>query len=272
MFQSVRMLEVCVESVESAISAEKGGAHRVELCSDLSQGGLTPSYGLIQLVQKSIQIPIHVLIRPRSGNFLYSEMEFKTMCADIESIKAIGIQGIVIGVLKRNGKFDFDRITHLCEIAKPMSVTLHRCIDVGTFDHDDLLKLLETPISTILSSGSATFALDGCEQLAKMIGVVCEYNAQSPQNKPKTLMIGSGVSMETLPAIWSHLETLVGKPLPNCIAVHGSFREFSSSEMEALPTSCVLDSSDGRIGYTSVRIVQRIVAWLEKHTDLITLT
>ena len=104
------LLEVCVDSVRSAVQAEKGGAARVELCSALVEGGLTPSYGLVQRVREAVSIGLHVLVRPRSGDFLYSEEEWEVMLRDVQILKDLGVDGVVIGALKEDGGVDVARM------------------------------------------------------------------------------------------------------------------------------------------------------------------
>ena len=123
------LVEVCANSLESARNAERAGADRIELCSELGVGGITPSVGLIQLVKKELTIPVHVLIRPRGGHFTYSDAEFEVMQADILACKALGVQGIVSGVLTEDFAVDVERMKVLVELAKPLHFTFHRAFD-----------------------------------------------------------------------------------------------------------------------------------------------
>ena len=123
-------IEVCANSYESAIAAQNGGADRIELCSAINVGGLTPSFGTIELVCKDLLIDINVLIRPRSGDFCYSDSEFQIMKRDIEICKSLGINGIVIGILLPDGNIDCKRTQELIELARPLSVTFHRAFDM----------------------------------------------------------------------------------------------------------------------------------------------
>jgi copper homeostasis protein len=163
------LLEICVDSVESAIAAESAGAGRLELCSALSEGGVTPSAGLIESVRRNTGIKMHVLIRPRSGDFLYSGSEFSVMRRDIDNAGENGADGIVTGLLLSDGTIDVERTALLVEYASPMSVTFHRAFDMSR-DH---LKALEGVIDTgaerILTSGLARTAIEGAGLIKNLV-------------------------------------------------------------------------------------------------------
>jgi copper homeostasis protein len=125
------ILEICANSYQSAVNANIAGAHRIELCSEISVGGTTPSYGLLKKVMADIDIPVHVLIRPRSGNFTYSDIEFDIMKENIRICKDLGCAGIVSGVLHEDNSIDIKRTSELIELSKPMSFTFHRAFGCG---------------------------------------------------------------------------------------------------------------------------------------------
>ena len=161
-------VEVCLEDIESAIEAQLGGANRVELCDNLTVGGTTPSIGLIKLVRQQIEIDLQVIVRPRGGDFCYTNLEFGVMKSDVEAIKSAGANGIVIGILKPDATIDIQRTQELVRLAEPLPVTFHRA-----FDHtpDPLLSLeilADNGISRILSSGQATSALKGVRLLKQL--------------------------------------------------------------------------------------------------------
>lgn len=181
--------EICVESLDGALAAQNAGAHRIELCSSLSEGGLTPSAGLIQHVCKNIQRPIHVIIRPRRGDFCYSHLEINTMIADIAYAKEQNVNGIVFGVLNTNGTIDIQHTKRLLEAARPLPITFHRAFDLTRDPFQALETLIILGIDRILTSGGAPSAEQGIETLQKLI-------AQA-QNRI-TIMPGGGITEQNI--------------------------------------------------------------------------
>lgn len=161
-------LEICANSFISAKNAQEAGAHRIELCSELSIGGITPSYGLLKKVVEELTIQTFVLIRPRSGNFMYSETEFETMRRDVNLCKELGFQGIVSGVLKADKTIDFERTNELVELSKPLAFTFHRAFDEVPNPLEALKQFIELGIDRILTSGQAKKALDGLDLLKQL--------------------------------------------------------------------------------------------------------
>lgn len=163
------LVEACVDTVDSAVAAEQGGADRVELCDDLVEGGTTPSAGMIELCAERLTIPVFVIIRPRGGDFFYSDAEFEVMRRDVARAAALGAGGVVLGVLNRDGTIDGDRTRVLIDAAGSLPVTFHRAFDV-TRDADEALDaLLELRVDRVLSSGRAETALQGIPTLARMV-------------------------------------------------------------------------------------------------------
>lgn len=162
-------LEVCVDSVRSAIAAEKGGAQRVELCDSLIEGGTTPSAGLIKITRENVAVGLHVLIRPRRGDFLYSDPEFGIMKHDIEVAKRLSADGVVVGILKEDGTVDVERMQELMELAHPLSVTFHRAFDLTPDPYKALDALIQLKVNRLLTSGQQETALEGVPLISELV-------------------------------------------------------------------------------------------------------
>lgn len=163
------LLEVCVDSVESAVIAQQAGASRIELCSNLIIGGTTPTLALFEEVQKQVSLPIHVLIRPRFGDFLYTDAEFAIIQKEIVQFRNAGAQGVVIGILKPDGTLDLPRMEQLMSLSNGMSVTLHRAFDLSHDPFRTLEEACQIGIHTILTSGQQSSCEKGKELLASLV-------------------------------------------------------------------------------------------------------
>jgi copper homeostasis protein len=159
------VLEICASSFQSAINAQNAGAHRIELCSELAVGGVTPSYGLLKNVLATVNIPVNVLIRPRSGNFTYSDEEFTIMKTDIQLCKDLGCNGIVSGVLNPDNTIDIVRTKELIEWSKPLEFTFHRAFDWIENSFEALEQLITIGATRVLTSGKKHTALEGIDYL-----------------------------------------------------------------------------------------------------------
>lgn len=184
--------EACVGSYSEAVSAEKRGADRVELCDNLDVGGTTPSYGTIKTTVEKLKIPVFVMIRPRGGNFCYNKNEVEIMKKDIELCKALGVKGIVLGVLTKNDEIDYPLLKELIDLASPMEVTFHKAIDDLENPVLEIKKLAEIGVKRILSSGTKAKALDGKDILNKMI---------AEANDDITVIVAGGVTTDNFDEI-----------------------------------------------------------------------
>jgi copper homeostasis protein len=162
-------IEVCVDSVESAMAAERGGADRVELCDNLLEGGTTPSAGAIAIARQQLEIKLHVIIRPRGGDFCYSDVEFAVMRHDVAQAKQLGADGVVIGILTSDGDIDVERTRALIELARPLSVTFHRAFDMARDPYRALEDLIGLGIDRILTSGQEPSVLEGLDLIAELV-------------------------------------------------------------------------------------------------------
>lgn len=163
------LLEIAANSLDSARAAQAGGADRIELCSALEVGGVTPSAGLIGRVRAQLQIPVYVLIRPRGGDFVYSDAEQQTMLADIGYCRDVGCAGVVIGALDAEGGVDVSRCRELIDAAGDMGITFHRAIDVSRDPHSTLEQIIELGCERVLSSGAAASAPAGSQLLRQLV-------------------------------------------------------------------------------------------------------
>lgn len=180
-------LEICANSYQSALNAQKAGAHRIELCSELSVGGITPSYGLIKQVIDTLSIAVFVLIRPRSGNFTYSEEEFDIMKQNIQLCKNLGCTGIVSGVLNKDNTIDIERTQELIELSKPLEFTFHRAFDCVENPQEAVEQLINLGVERVLTSGLEASAEKGLELLKQL---------KDQANGRITILPGSDINLQ----------------------------------------------------------------------------
>ncbi|MHC1707080.1 MAG: copper homeostasis protein CutC [Bacteroidales bacterium] len=163
------LLEICAGSLVSALIAQTAGAHRIELCENLLLGGTTPSFGTLSLVRQMVKIPVYVLIRPRGGNFVYSEFELSVMKMDIECCKMLGFDGVVFGILKEDLTINVDHCKQLLELARPMQVTFHKAFDETNDPFSALQTLINLGFDRVLTSGTKENAIAGKEILSQLV-------------------------------------------------------------------------------------------------------
>jgi len=197
----------------SALIAEKGGANRIELCSGLVIGGLTPSYSLIDMCKKKMNIDINVLIRPRAGDFLYDEYEIQTMIKDIEVCRKLEVDGIVLGVLNKNGKIDIELMRRFVVAAGKMKITFHRAIDMCDDLEEAVNELILLNTDRVLTSGGAKNSLDGMKSIRRLVDI---------SRGRIEVMAGGGIGAHNIKQI------IKGT---NCHSVHMSAKECIQSDM-----------------------------------------
>ncbi|MGB3026944.1 copper homeostasis protein CutC [Paradevosia shaoguanensis] len=164
-------IEVCVEGIDGLLAAQKAGADRVELCASLLEGGLTPSIGVVREALKLSTIPFNVIVRPRGGDFLYSEQEFQSMLRDVEALRDLGVAGVVIGCLTADGRVDIERTRALVRAAKPLTVTFHRAFDMTVDYRQAVEDLVHAGVDRVLTSGQRRTALDGLDILKDTVAL-----------------------------------------------------------------------------------------------------
>lgn len=208
------ILEACVDSVESALAAARGGATRLELCSNLIIGGTTPSPWLFKEIREKIDIRIHALIRPRFGDFCYTDSEFSIIRHAVEDFGKMGAEGVVIGILKPDGTMNMEQMKELMYAAGDMSVTLHRAFDVCADPFETMEQAIELGIDTILTSGQENVCLKGAGLLKELV--------ERSQGRI-TIQVGSGVNAGVIREIY---------PLTHAHAYHMSGKVTLDSEMK----------------------------------------
>ena len=163
------IFELCAETIEACLAARDGGAHRIELCSGLSEGGITPSHGLIADAVERSGLPVHVLVRPRGGSFVYSTYEIDVMRGDILHAKELGAAGVVLGVLQADGRVDVSTTAALVQLARPLEVTFHRAFDATPSLQMALEDIVSTGADRVLTSGGQPNVVAGSVALAELV-------------------------------------------------------------------------------------------------------
>jgi len=209
-------IEVCVEGVDGLLAAQKAGADRAELCASLLEGGITPSIGVVREALKLSTIPFNVIVRPRGGDFLYSEHEFQATLRDVEALRDLGVAGVVIGCLTFDGRVDVERTRALVRAAKPLTVTFHRAFDM-TRDYAEAVEdLVHCGVDRVLTSGQRRTALEGIEIVRHTVKLAGDR---------LTVMVCGGLNagnigdvLERTGAYEAHFSA--GKTLPSGMAFH----------------------------------------------------
>lgn len=181
-----------MDSPEAALAAQQGGAHRLELCSDLVEGGITPSLGSIQAAHAAVSIPLFVLIRPRGGDFCYTSTEFDVMRRDILAVRSTGADGVVLGILLPDGSVDASRTAELITLARPMQVTFNRAFDLCKNPMDALETLVTLGVERVLTSGQQPTVVDGMSLVKRLV---------ESANDRITILAGGGIRADNIARI-----------------------------------------------------------------------
>ena len=164
-----KLIEICLDSVESVLAAQHGGADRAELCSDLFEGGLSPSIGTVRTVKKLCTLPVNAMVRPRGGDFCYSDTEFEVMKEEVKAFKEECVNAIVFGILTPDGMIDEERSRELIELARPLPVTFHRAFDMTRDLSSSLETLISLGVERVLTSGGEATVSEGADTLASLV-------------------------------------------------------------------------------------------------------
>ena len=242
------MVEVCANGVESCLAAQQGGADRVELCASIPEGGTTPSYGEIKVARRVLTTTrLHVIIRPRGGDFLYSDLEVERMAADIAVCRELGVDGVVFGCLNADGTVDVEKNRYLMDCARGMSVTCHRAFDRAADPSKALETIIDLGFDRILTSGQQPKAIQGAELLAQL-------NRQAAGRI--ILLAGSGVTEQNIREL--HEQTGLRE-------FHFSAREPQPSAMQYVNPNLYMGrpgANEAALDYTTARRVRDTIAQL----------
>lgn len=246
-------LEICVDSVESAINAQKGGATRLELCSNLIIGGTTPTKSLFEEVRKNVNIPINVLIRPRFGDFLYSKYEIEIIKNEIRMFREMGADGIVVGILTKEGEIDLENMKSFISEAQGIPVTFHRAFDVCKNPVEAFYELKKIGVKVILTSGQEENCLKGKQLLKKLV----ELSNKDNKNKIE-IIVGAGLNILNIGEI---------KNFTGANNFHFSGKKVRKSDMEYKKQDInmgIKGFSEFEILETDEKIVQEVSEYLKK--------
>ncbi|MEX8547266.1 MAG: copper homeostasis protein CutC [Mucilaginibacter sp.] len=234
-------IEICAGSLRSALNAQQGGAYRVELCDNLKEGGTTPSFGMLLLARKNLNIKLFPIIRPRGGDFFYTDLEFEVMKADVEQCRDLGCDGVVFGILKKDGSVDVERCLELKQAAGNLGTTFHRAFDRCRDPFTALEEIIELGFERILTSGMENSAVKGASLISKLV----------EQAKGRiSVMPGAGIRPENL----KHLIELTG-----ATEFHTSAKGVFKSEMIFTDVKTGSYEEEFLIEQTNVDVVKKLV-------------
>lgn len=233
------IIEIATTDFTTTKSAVEGGADRIELCSALSEGGITPSFGLIKQCRKAFEVPLFPIIRPRAGDFLYTEDEFEVMLKDVFLCKETGCEGVVLGMLNKDGNIDVKRTSKLIDLAYPMEVTFHRAFDRCKDPFRALEELIKIGCQRILTSGQKPIAPEGVELIAELI---------KQADDRIIIMPGSGVRKENIKTIVEktgavEFHSSIKTQKPSAMEfIHPAFKETTNAAIDPLEVKALRDA------------------------------
>jgi len=229
---SGHILEISVESVQAAVAAERGGAQRIEFCSNAREGGTTPSPELLRVVRERVPIPIFSMNRPRGGNFVYSDAEFEAMRRDVETAKELGMDGIVLGLLDVDGQVDVARTKRLVERARPLPVTYHRAFDECVDLRKSLEDVVKTGATRLLTSGGKRTAPEALEVLGELVRMAGERVIVMPGSGLHAGNIREAVQRTGAREYHAGLSSVVADPRANIDAFEEEVRRLAAALRE----------------------------------------
>jgi copper homeostasis protein len=238
------LLEICAFNLPAALVAQGAGADRIELCSGPEEGGVTPSAGLIRMAREKLRIPVYPIIRPREGDFLYSEEEFTVMMRDVELCRGLGCDGVVIGMLLADGRVDQVRCRRLVEAAYPMGVTFHRAFDRAADPFEALETIIRIGCERILTSGQRPVAMEGVQLISELVREADERIV---------IMPGSGVRASNI----AELAARTG-----AVEFHTSARVAYPTTMEFVNGAMQEDSSMVMASEEEIRRIKEVISAL----------
>lgn len=243
------ILEICAYNIESALIAAEAGADRIELCDNINEGGTTPGPGTIISARKHLKNQLFIMIRPRGGDFYYTDTEFECMKEDVLYSKNAGADGVVFGILTREGKVDTERCKILTELAYPLKVTFHRAFDMTRDPFEAVDDIAGTGIERILTSGCRNKAEEGLELISRLVNFAAGKIS---------IMAGSGINLQSVEKIISRTKVK---------EIHLSAKKYFSSEMSYINNKISMgnkDSDEYRILKTDYDLIKQIKELMNK--------
>jgi copper homeostasis protein len=223
------VLEISVESIDAAMAAERGGARRIEFCSNAWEGGTTPSPALLRVLRERVRLPIFSMNRPRGGNFVYSAAEFEVMLRDVETAKELGMDGLVLGLLDGDGEIDVERTKELVERARPLPVTLHRAFDECLDLRHSLEDVIKSGATRLLTSGGKQTAPEALETIGELVRIAGDRLIVMPGSGIHAGNIRKVVRATGAREVHAGLSSVIASPAGNLAAFEEEVRKLAAA-------------------------------------------